>query len=66
LANGGTFKEISKTNFCSLKIPLPPLSEQEAIVSKIEKEQQLVNATKELIKIYEQKIKDEINKIWEE
>jgi len=49
-----------------LPIPLPPLSDQEAIVSQIEKEQTLVNANKELIQIFEQKIKDEINKLWVE
>jgi len=48
------------------KIPFPSISEQEAIVSQIEKEQSLVNANKELITIYEQKIKDEINKLWVE
>jgi restriction endonuclease S subunit len=57
---------INNTALSNLKIPLPPVSEQDAIVAQIEKEQQLVNANKELIKIYEQKIKDEINKLWEE
>lgn len=57
---------INNTALSNLKIPLPPLSEQDAIVAQIEKEQQLINASKELIKIYEQKIKDEINKLWEE
>jgi restriction endonuclease S subunit len=47
-------------------IHLPSLTEQEVIVSKIEKELSLVNANKELITIYEQKIKDEINKLWAE
>lgn len=49
-----------------LKIPLPSLKEQESIIYQIEKEQQLVSASKELVNIYEQKIKDEINKLWEE
>ncbi|HEV7376803.1 MAG TPA: hypothetical protein VGN95_18960, partial [Pyrinomonadaceae bacterium] len=48
-----------------LQIPLPPLEEQKQIVSQIEYEQSLVNSNKELITIYEQKIKDEINKLWE-
>lgn len=48
-----------------MKIPLPPLSEQEQIVRRIEEEQALVNGNKKLIEIYEQKIKDEINKLWE-
>ena len=34
-ATGGTFKEISKTKFCELKIPLPPLDVQKEIVAEI-------------------------------
>ena len=44
---------------------LPPLSEQQQIVTRIEQEQQLVNGNKQLISLYEQKIKDEINKLWQ-
>jgi hypothetical protein len=32
---------------------------------RIEQEQQLINANKELIQIFEQKIKDEINRLWQ-
>ena len=49
-----------------VQIPIIPIEEQILIVSIIENEQQLVNASKELVKIFEQKIKDEINKLWEE
>ncbi len=38
---------------------------QQQIVNHIEREQQLINANKDLIKIFEQKIKDEINKLWQ-
>ncbi|MEO8721434.1 MAG: N-6 DNA methylase [Ginsengibacter sp.] len=48
----------------TFQIPLPQLSIQQQIVTRIEQEQQLVNANKELIKIYEQKIKEEIDKLW--
>jgi type I restriction enzyme M protein len=48
-----------------LKILLPPLEEQKQIVAQIEREQSLVNSNRELIAIYEQKIKDEINQLWE-
>jgi len=57
---------LNRNDAYKLKIPLPPLPVQESIVSQIEKERELVNANKELIEIYEQKIKDEINKLWEE
>lgn len=48
----------------STLIPLPPIEIQRQIVSQIEKEQALVNASKELIAIFEQKIKDRIAKVW--
>ena len=35
-ASGTTFKEISLTKFSKLRIPLPPLAEQQRIVAKIE------------------------------
>jgi len=47
-------------------IPLPDIEIQHQIVAQIEKEQELVNANKELIKIFEQKIKDRIAKVWGE
>jgi type I restriction enzyme M protein len=47
-------------------IPLPDIETQRQIVVKIEKEQELVNANKQLIEIFEQKIKDRIAKVWGE
>ena len=61
----GSYPSINQTDVNALKIPLPSLSEQDFIVAQIEKEQQLVSGSKELVNIYEQKIKDEINKLWE-
>src|SRR5690606_17438522 len=57
LASGGTFNEISKTSFETLEIPLPPIEIQREIVAELEAEQQLINANKKLIEIYQQKIK---------
>lgn len=61
---GAAQPKLNQANLNSILVPLPLLSVQQQIVNRIEHEQQLVNATKELIKIYEQKIKDEINKLW--
>jgi type I restriction enzyme M protein len=66
LASGGTFKEISKTTFCNLQIPLPPPEVQHEIVAKIEAERKVVDGCKELIALYEAKIKKAIDKVWEE
>jgi type I restriction enzyme M protein len=41
-----------------------PVEEQIEIVTRIENEQQIVNANKQLIAIFEQKIKDKINEVW--
>ncbi len=61
----GSYPSINQTDVENLLIPVPPIALQQQIVSQIEKEQHLVNANKELVKIYEQKIKDEINKLWQ-
>ena len=49
-----------------VQIPLPSLSVQQEIVAQIEAEQQIVNANKKLIEIFEQKIKDKIAEVWGE
>ena len=49
-----------------LRLPLPPINIQKVIVNKIENELILVNANKELINIFELKIKDRIARVWGE
>jgi type I restriction enzyme M protein len=66
LSSGSAQPQLPIRNLVSIKIPLPPLEEQKQIVTQVEREQSLVNANKELIAIYDQKIKDEINKLWEQ
>jgi len=56
--NGGAIKQV--------EIPLPPLDTQKQIVKKIEAERKLIESTKKIIEIYQQKIKDKINDIWTE
>jgi type I restriction enzyme M protein len=48
----------------SLKIPVPSLEAQKAIVAEIEAEQALVNANRELIERFETKIQTVLNRIW--
>lgn len=57
---------ISNKGIESIKIPLPDIKTQQQIVVQIEKEQEFVNANKQLIEIFEQKIKDRIAKVWGE
>ncbi|HPG41767.1 MAG TPA: N-6 DNA methylase [bacterium] len=49
-----------------LPIQLPPLAVQQEIVLKLETERNIINKCYELIKIYEDKIKRVIDKVWEE
>ncbi|MBK8296859.1 MAG: restriction endonuclease subunit S [Saprospiraceae bacterium] len=61
----GAYPSINQTDVENLEIPLPPISVQQEIVKRIEDEQALVNSNKKLVEIFEQKIKDEINKLWQ-
>ena len=47
-----------------LKVPLPPLATQQAIVAEIEAERALVDANRELITRFEKKIQDTIGRVW--
>ncbi len=49
LASGGTFKEISKTSFCSLQIPLPPMEVQREIVAEIEGYQKIIDGARQVV-----------------
>ncbi len=53
-------------NYFSIKLPIPSIKTQHQIVAQIEKEQALVNSSKQLIEIFKQKIKDRIAKVWGE
>lgn len=52
LASGATFKEISKENFCSIQIPLPPIEEQTRIVAELLRYKRLVASAKEILESY--------------
>jgi type I restriction enzyme M protein len=62
----GSYPSINQSDVSELRIPLPPLEIQQQIVAQIEREQSLVNASKELIALFEQKIKDRIARVWGE
>jgi type I restriction enzyme M protein len=47
-----------------VKIPLPPIEIQEQIVEKVEAERELVESTRQLIKIYEDKTKSALEKLY--
>ena len=51
-ATGGTFAEISKSKFCELQIPLPPLEVQKEIVAEIEGYQKVINGARAVLDNY--------------
>lgn len=63
---GVTVPKLNQEKMRSIEIPLPSLEIQKQIVEKIEAERALVESTKKLIDIYEQKTKTTIAKLWEE
>lgn len=63
LASGGTFKEISKSSFITLQIPLPPLPVQEEIVAEIESYQKIIDGARQVVENYKPRIN--IDPEWE-
>lgn len=61
---GGTVGTYTITSANNTIIPLPPVEIQKQIVEKIEAERALVESSKKLIEIYEQKTKEVIYKLW--
>jgi type I restriction enzyme M protein len=61
---GSAQPKLNQKALNSITIPLPDIETQRQIVSQIENEQALVSANKQLIEIFEQKIKDRIAKVW--
>ena len=47
------------------QIPVPSLEEQKKILDEISAEKKLIDSSKELIKVFEKKINDKINNIWD-
>jgi len=65
-ATGGVVRNLNSELVRNVTIPLPPLAIQKQIVEKIEAERALVESSKRLIEIYEQKTKDATAKLWSE
>ena len=63
---GVTVPKLNQARLKEIPIPLPNLEKQRVIVAQIEEEQKIVNANKDLIRIFEEKIKTTINRVWGE
>ncbi|MGD9670772.1 MAG: N-6 DNA methylase [Hyphomicrobiaceae bacterium] len=62
LASGGTFKELSKTSFSTLKIPLPPIDMQKELVGELDRYQKIVDGARQVMENYRPTI--EIDPEW--
>ena len=64
LVTGGGQPQFNGNALKHIKLPVPPLATQQAIVAEIEAEQALVAANRELIKRFERKIAAAIGRVW--
>lgn len=55
---------INRNNIYKLKISLPPKNNQNQILKTIQDEIEIINNNKDFISIFQEKIKNKINKIW--
>jgi len=63
LFSGSTIKHLTRETLVRLRLPLPPLETQRAIVAEIEAEQTLVNANRKLIARFEKKIQTTLARV---
>lgn len=66
VAQGANIRNLSQAILNKLKIPLPPLAMQQAIVAEIEADQALVATNRELIARFEKKIQATLARVWGE
>ena len=66
VGQGASIRNLSQSILNVLKVPLPPLARQQAIVAEIEAEQALVAANRELIARLEKKIQATLARVWGE
>jgi type I restriction enzyme M protein len=65
-SKSGTVTNLHLVDIKTIKIPVPPLATQQAIVAEIEAEQALVAANRELIARFEKKIQATLDRVWGE
>ena len=63
---GSAQPKLNQKNLNSIMIPYPHIEIRKNIIKKIENEQKAINSNKELITIFENKIKDKIAEVWGE
>jgi type I restriction enzyme M protein len=64
-SKSGTVTNLHLVEIKQMEIPLPPLEIQHEIVARIETERAIVHGNRELIRLYEEKVKKVIERVWE-
>jgi len=57
--------KLNREKLFTVEIPLPPLEIQREIIVRIETERAIVHGNRELIRLYEEKVKKVIERVWE-
>jgi len=65
-ANGIGVVGVNRDFIEKQEIPLPPIEVQKEIVARIENEKKIVGFNSEIIKLFEQRIKEKISELWGE
>lgn len=52
IASGGTFKEVTKSNFEKVSIPLPPIEIQQEIVTELDGYQKIIDGARQVVENY--------------
>lgn len=60
----GAYPSINQTDVSAIKIALPPIEMQRAIVAEIEAERAVVDANRELVERMEARIAAAIGRVW--
>ena len=63
-ASGSTYKEITKSRFVHLPIPLPNLDTQESVVAEYVAERAMVDGARELIGRMEARVREVVGRVW--
>lgn len=64
LVTGGGQPQFNANAIKQIRIPIPPIEEQQIIVEQISEEMEIVAQNKLLIEIFEKKIADTISQVW--
>ncbi len=64
LRGGGAVPGLNRNDVYRKQIVIPSMNIQQKIIKQIEGEQKMIEVNKELIKLFEQKIKDKISEVW--